>query len=131
RFRRRSCRTGSRRRRHLRRGTRHRRRVPPLPRHAGGRPSMARTRDPIVRLMAELEARKIDYLRFELPDLQGLSRSKTVPTDKVETYARRGLSFYGGVLGLDAPADVVPGSGLAGDPALSGQVLVAAPASPL
>ena len=66
---------------------------------------MARTRDPIARLMAELETRKIDYLRFELPDLQGVSRSKTVPTDKVETYARRGLNFYGGVLGLDTAAN--------------------------
>jgi len=90
---------------------------------------MARTRDPIARLMAELEARKIDYLRFELPDLQGVSRSKTVPTDKVETYARHGLNFYGGVLGLDTAANVVPGSGLHGDAHYADQLLFPDPDS--
>ena len=90
---------------------------------------MARTRDPIARLMAELETRKIDYLRFELPDLQGVSRSKTVPTDKVETYARRGLNFYGGVLGLDTAANVVPGSGLHGDAHYADQLLFPDPDS--
>ena len=57
--------------------------------------------DPVARLMAGLAERQTAYLRFELPDLHGVSRSKTVPIDKVEDYARRGLNFYGGVLGLD------------------------------
>ena len=65
--------------------------------------------DPVARLMAGLADRQIGYLRFELPDLHGISRSKTVPTDKVEGYARRGLNFYGGVLGLDTRSNVVPG----------------------
>ncbi len=64
------------------------------------------------RLMAKLREHNIEYLRFELPDMHGLSRSKTVPADKVESYARRGLNFYGGVLGLDTSSNVVPASAL-------------------
>ena len=44
--------------------------------------------------------------------MHGVSRSKTVPVDKVEGYARGGLNFYGGVLGLDTSSNVVPASGL-------------------
>ena len=50
-------------------------------------------------LMAKLKQNDIEYLRFELPDLHGISRSKTVPIDKVEGYARDGLNFYGGMHG--------------------------------
>ena len=66
--------------------------------------------DPVARLMAGLAERQIAYLRFELPDMHGISRSKTVPIDKVEGYARQGLNFYGGVLGLDTSSNVVAGS---------------------
>ena len=69
-------------------------------------------RDSIADLMAALKKNEIDYLRFELPDLHGTSRSKTVPVDKVEGFARRGLNFYGGVLGLDTSSNVVPASEL-------------------
>ena len=69
-------------------------------------------RDRIADLMAALKKNEIDYLRFELPDLHGTSRSKTVPVDKVEGFARRGLNFYGGVLGLDTSSNVVPASEL-------------------
>ena len=62
-------------------------------------------------LMARLHPHGIEYLRFELPDLHGLSRSKTVPTDKVKSYARHGLNFYGGILSLDTSSNVVPRSG--------------------
>ena len=73
---------------------------------------MAKRPDPISGLMSELHKQGIEYLRFEMPDLHGVSRSKTVPIDKVEDYARRGLNFYGGVLGLDTSSNVVPASGL-------------------
>ena len=69
-------------------------------------------RDSISELMAALKKHDIDYLRFELPDLHGTSRSKTVPIDSVESFARKGLNFYGGVLGLDTSSNVVPASGL-------------------
>ncbi|MEZ2131422.1 MULTISPECIES: glutamine synthetase family protein [unclassified Sinorhizobium] len=70
------------------------------------------TTDPVGELMATLREMDIEYLRFELPDMHGVSRSKTVPIDKVEAYARHGLNLYGGVLGLDTSSNVVPASGL-------------------
>ena len=59
-----------------------------------------------------MQAGGFAYLRFELPDLHGTARAKTVPLDKVESYLRTGLNFYGGTLALDTASMVVPGSGL-------------------
>src|SRR6476469_3075937 len=73
---------------------------------------MTMANDPAEGLMAALKKNEIEYLRFEMADMAGVSRSKTVPIDKVEDYARRGLNFYGGVLGLDTSSNVVPASGL-------------------
>ena len=53
----------------------------------------------------------IRYVRFELPDLHGVSRLKIIPLSKVEGYARKGLNFYGGTLALDTASSVVPNSG--------------------
>jgi len=61
--------------------------------------------------MEELRHQGIEYLRFELPDLHGVSRLKIVPIKKVEGYARKGLNFYGGTLALDTSSLVVPRSG--------------------
>lgn len=66
----------------------------------------------ISQFMATLHDQQIEYLRFELPDLHGVSRLKVVPIDKVEHYLRKGLNFYGGVLALDTASMVVSGSGL-------------------
>ena len=66
----------------------------------------------IAEFLATLQAGGYDYLRFELPDLHGTARAKTVPLDKVEGYLRTGLNFYGGTLALDTASMVVPGSGL-------------------
>ncbi len=49
--------------------------------------------DPVEGLMAALKKNEIEYLRFEMADMAGVSRSKTVPIDKVESFARRGLNF--------------------------------------
>ncbi len=68
--------------------------------------------DPIADMIGDLKAKNIRYLRFELPDLHGVSRNKVVPIDKVEGYARKGLNFYGGTVGLDSSSGVVGGSGL-------------------
>lgn len=57
-----------------------------------------------------LKKQGIRYVRFELPDLHGMSRSKLVPIDKVASYARKGLNMYGGVLALDTASEVVHGS---------------------
>ncbi|HXV22786.1 MAG TPA: glutamine synthetase, partial [Alphaproteobacteria bacterium] len=68
--------------------------------------------DEISEAVKKLRSDGIQYVRFELPDLHGTSRSKLVPIDAVEGYARRGLNLYGGTLGLDTASNVVPGCGL-------------------
>ncbi len=73
---------------------------------------MAKKPDKTTAFMQALREKDIEYVRFEMSDLHGTSRSKTVPIDKVESYARHGLNFYGGVLGLDTSSNVVPASGL-------------------
>ncbi|HHP7244231.1 MAG TPA: glutamine synthetase family protein [Elainellaceae cyanobacterium] len=67
--------------------------------------------DRIIQFMTELNRQGVEYLRFELPDLHGVSRLKVVPVDKVEGYIRKGLNFYGGTLALDTASIVVPNSG--------------------
>lgn len=61
--------------------------------------------------VADLQKQGIKYVRFELPDLHGVSRLKVIPINKVESYARKGLNFYGGTLALDTASSVVSGSG--------------------
>ncbi|MEO0541417.1 MAG: glutamine synthetase family protein [Cyanobacteria bacterium P01_A01_bin.105] len=58
-----------------------------------------------------LTGQGVRYVRFELPDLHGVSRLKVVPIAQVESYARKGLNFYGGTLALDTASSVVPNSG--------------------
>ena len=50
----------------------------------------------------------IGYVRFELPDMHGISRSKTIPIAHAPDYASRGLNMYGGTSVLDSRSDVVP-----------------------
>jgi len=52
----------------------------------------------------------IRWIRFELPDMHGISRSKTVPIEHAADYAERGLNMYGGTSVLDTRSDVVPGT---------------------
>jgi glutamine synthetase len=52
----------------------------------------------------------IRFVRFELPDMHGISRSKTVPIEHAEGFAERGLNMYGGTSVLDTRSDVVPGT---------------------
>lgn len=68
------------------------------------------TPDKIGKFVAGLRRRGFRYIRFELPDLHGMSRSKLIPIDQVESYARKGLNMYGGVVSLDTASEVVPGS---------------------
>src|ERR1700734_1314039 len=62
-------------------------------------------------LAESLRENSIEYVRFELPDLAGLSRGKTVPIDHVESYARDGLNLYGGAVTLDSASNPIPGTG--------------------
>ncbi|HEY1331637.1 MAG TPA: glutamine synthetase family protein [Actinomycetota bacterium] len=52
----------------------------------------------------------IKWVRFELPDLHGTSRSKTIPIEHAADYAAAGLNMYGGTAVLDSRSDVVPGT---------------------
>jgi glutamine synthetase len=52
-----------------------------------------------------------EYVRFEQPDLHGMSRGKTVPARHFRHYAELGLNFLGGLLGLDAQGGVASGTG--------------------
>ncbi|MEM6256066.1 MAG: glutamine synthetase family protein [Cyanobacteria bacterium P01_D01_bin.156] len=61
--------------------------------------------------VTDLQEQGVKYVRFELPDLHGVSRLKVIPINKVAGYASKGLNFYGGTLALDTASSVVPGSG--------------------
>jgi glutamine synthetase len=52
----------------------------------------------------------IGFVRFELPDMHGISRSKTIPIAHAADYAERGLNMYGGTSVLDTRSDVVGGT---------------------
>ena len=73
---------------------------------------MSKAKDDIAQTIAKLKGDGIEFLRFELPDLHGISRSKMVPLQAVEGYARKGLNMYGGILGLDTASNVISGTGL-------------------
>ncbi|MEM7223793.1 MAG: glutamine synthetase family protein [Pseudomonadota bacterium] len=85
--------------------------------------------DAIAQMMGQLKDNEICYLRFELPDLHGVSRTKVVPIDKVEGYARRGLNLYGSVIGLDTASNVVVGCGLHNEINYKDQMLFPDPAT--
>jgi glutamine synthetase len=55
-------------------------------------------------------AQGIRYVRFELPDMHGTSRSKTVPLEHAGQYAETGLNMYGGAAVLDTRSDIVSGT---------------------
>ncbi|MGD9734975.1 MAG: glutamine synthetase family protein [Solirubrobacterales bacterium] len=64
----------------------------------------------VAEVVANWRERGVRNVRFELPDMHGGSRSKVVPIDHVESYARSGLNMYGGTAVLDTRSDVVPGT---------------------
>lgn len=71
----------------------------------------------------------IGFVRFELPDMHGISRSKTIPIDHAADYAERGLNMYGGASVLDTRSDVVPGTLYHEERAYGDQLLVPDPTS--
>src|SRR5215472_8296435 len=58
-----------------------------------------------------LASEGFEYVRFEQPDLHGMSRGKTVPARHFRHYTENGLNFLGGLLGLDAQGGVASGTG--------------------
>ena len=65
----------------------------------------------IMNWIESLKQQKVKYVRFEIPDLHGISRLKVIPISKVEGYTLKGLNCYSGIIALDTASNVVPGSG--------------------
>ncbi|HEX6399169.1 MAG TPA: glutamine synthetase family protein, partial [Actinomycetota bacterium] len=61
-------------------------------------------------IFRDWEQQGIGFVRFELPDMHGISRSKTIPIAHAADYAERGLNMYGGTSVLDTRSDVVGGT---------------------
>jgi glutamine synthetase len=61
-------------------------------------------------VLAGWRAQGIRFVRFELADMHGTSRSKLVPIEHAGRYAEEGLNMYGGTVVLDTRSDVVPGT---------------------
>ena len=76
-----------------------------------------------------LRENSVEFLRFELPDLAGLSRGKTVPIDHVESYVLNGLNLYGGTVTLDTNSIPVQGTGYNEDVNFTDCLMVADPAT--
>jgi len=74
-----------------------------------------------------LRENSVEYLRFELPDLAGLSRGKTVPIDHVESYVLNGLNLYGGTVTLDTNSIPIQGTGYNEDVNFTDCLMVADP----
>lgn len=62
------------------------------------------------RILDEWTDQGIRYVRFEVPDMHGLSRAKTIPIEHAGRYAERGLNMYGGATVLDTADSVVSGT---------------------
>ncbi len=69
------------------------------------------TREAAEAFVETVKAAGFDYLRFELPDMAGLSRGKTIPIGHVAGYLRKGLNLYGGTVALDSSSVPVRDSG--------------------
>lgn len=61
--------------------------------------------------VGKVKAAGYDFIRFELPDMAGLSRGKTIPVGHIASYMRKGLNLYGGAVALDSYSIPVRNSG--------------------
>jgi len=74
-----------------------------------------------------LRENSVEFVRFELPDLAGLSRGKTVPINHVESYVKNGLNLYGGTVTLDTNSIPIAGTGYNEDVNFTDCLMVADP----
>jgi glutamine synthetase len=89
-----------------------------------------REREQAVREVLERwRSQGVRFVRFELPDMHGTSRSKTVPIEHAFGYAERGLNMYGGAGVLDSRSDVVGGTLYNEEVAYGDQLLLPDPAT--
>jgi glutamine synthetase len=80
-------------------------------------------------LAESLRENSVEFVRFELPDLAGLSRGKTVPINHVEDYVKNGLNLYGGTVTLDSNSIPIAGTGYNEDVNFTDCLMVADPDS--
>jgi glutamine synthetase len=59
----------------------------------------------------KVKSQGFEFLRFELPDMAGLSRGKTIPVNHIASYLKSGLNLYGGTVALDSYSIPVRDSG--------------------
>lgn len=62
------------------------------------------------KILDDWSGQGVRFVRFELPDMHGLSRAKTIPIEHAGQYAERGLNMYGGATVLDTADSVVSGT---------------------
>lgn len=67
-------------------------------------------RSDVQQVLAGWRDEGIEFVRFELGDMHGNSRSKLIPIGHAAGYAKEGLNMYGGAAVLDTRSDVVPGT---------------------
>lgn len=53
----------------------------------------------------------IEFIRFEACDICGVARSKIVPLEQFESFARRGINFFLGIHAFDPQAGLAMGTG--------------------
>lgn len=75
-------------------------------------------------IQKQIQDNDIEFIRFEQADLNGVSRSKTVPVESFLDYVENGLNFYGGLLGLDVQSMVPSGTGYAEEVAFEDHLTV-------
>ncbi len=80
-------------------------------------------------ILADWRSQGIRFVRFELPDMHGTSRSKLVPIESAPDYAEGGLNMYGGAGVLDSRSDVVGGTLYNEEVAYGDQRLIPDPAT--
>lgn len=66
--------------------------------------------DTVEQILESWRPQGIRFVRFELPDMHGTSRSKLIPIEHAAAYAAGGLNMYGGAGVLDTRSDVVGGT---------------------
>lgn len=77
----------------------------PLPRLA------LSTREEAAAFVEKIRAAGFEQVRFEIADMAGMSRGKTIPIGHVAGYMRTGLNLYGGTVALDSGSVPVRNSG--------------------
>jgi len=84
--------------------------MPALPDAKLPQPCLA-TREAAAAFIERLQAGGYAFLRYEIADMAGMSRGKTVPLNHVAGYMRSGLNLYGGTVALDSYSIPVRQSG--------------------